>query len=48
MLVSIATSVRHGFLGNTTTDLAELLGRPLADPLIVAADTASAMRPASW
>jgi NAD(P)H dehydrogenase (quinone) len=48
MLVSIATSVRHGFLSNTTTDLAELLGRPLADPLIVAADTASAMRPASW
>jgi NAD(P)H dehydrogenase (quinone) len=48
MLVSIATSVRHGFLSNTTADLAELLGRPLADPLIVAADTASAMRPASW
>lgn len=47
MLVSIATSVRHGFLSNTTTDLAELLGRQLADPLIVAADTASAMRPTS-
>jgi hypothetical protein len=29
--------VRHGFLGNTTTDLAGLLGRPLADPLAVAA-----------
>ncbi|AZS84547.1 NmrA family transcriptional regulator [Streptomyces griseoviridis] len=44
MLVSIATSVRHGFLGATSPDLARLLGRPLTDPLAVATDTAAAMR----
>ena len=47
MLVSIASSVRHGFLGGTTTDLGELLGRPATSPLDVAAATASAMRPAA-
>jgi NAD(P)H dehydrogenase (quinone) len=47
MLVSIASGVRHGFLDGTTTDLAGLLGRPLADPLAVAALTAPAMRPAA-
>ncbi|GGM54040.1 NAD(P)-dependent oxidoreductase [Micromonospora sonchi] len=45
MLASIATSVRHGFLNNTSPDLVRLLGRPLTDPLTVAADTAAAMRP---
>lgn len=45
MLASIASSVRHGFLSNTSPDLVQLLGRPLTDPLTVAADTAAAMRP---
>lgn len=44
MLISIATSVRHGFLGNITPDLTGLLGRPLTAPLTIAADTAAAMR----
>ncbi|MCB5169454.1 NAD(P)H-binding protein [Streptomyces bambusae] len=45
MLASIATSVRHGFLGTMSPELARLLGRPLSDPLTVAASTAAAMRP---
>ncbi|MER7491680.1 NAD(P)H-binding protein [Streptomyces pharetrae] len=45
MLASIATSVRHGFLSTTSPDLAQLLGRPLTDPLTVATDTSAAMRP---
>jgi NAD(P)H dehydrogenase (quinone) len=45
MLTSIATGVRHGFLGATGPDLAQLLGRPLTDPLAVAAEAAAAMRP---
>ncbi|MGQ4619067.1 NAD(P)H-binding protein [Nocardia sp. R7R-8] len=45
MLASIATGVRHGFLDNTNPDLARLLGRPLTDPLTVAASTADTMRP---
>lgn len=45
MLVSIATGVRHGFLAETGPDLVHLLGRPLTDPLSVAARTAAAMRP---
>ncbi|WP_433125339.1 NAD(P)H-binding protein [Micromonospora sp. CA-240977] len=45
MLVSIATGVRHGFLDNTSPDLARLLDRPLTDPLPVAADATAAMRP---
>ncbi|WP_217240980.1 NmrA family transcriptional regulator [Streptomyces sp. AC555_RSS877] len=45
MLASIATSVRHGFLSNSSRDLVKLLDRPLADALAVAADTAAAMRP---
>lgn len=45
MLASIATGVRHGFLSSTGPDLAQLLGRPLTDPLTVATDTAAAMRP---
>lgn len=48
MLVSIATSVRHGLLGNSSPDLDRLLDRPHADPLAVAADTAAAMRPAAF
>lgn len=46
MLVSIATSVRHGFLSSTGPDLALLLGRPLTDALTVAARTTAAMRQA--
>jgi NAD(P)H dehydrogenase (quinone) len=45
LLSSIATGVRHGFLGDTSTDLVRLLGRPLTDPLTVAAETAAALRP---
>ncbi|WP_439678316.1 NAD(P)H-binding protein [Embleya sp. MST-111070] len=45
MLVSIASGIRHGFLGDTTPDLVQLLGRPLTDPLTVATDIAAAMRP---
>jgi NAD(P)H dehydrogenase (quinone) len=45
MLVSIATAVRHGFLGETASDLRDLLGRPVGDPLATAAAAASAARP---
>ncbi|GAA4699779.1 NAD(P)H-binding protein [Nocardioides conyzicola] len=45
MLASIATNVRHGYLSNSSPDLAQLLDRPLTDALAVAADTAAAMRP---
>ncbi|MFI2415155.1 NAD(P)H-binding protein [Streptomyces sp. NPDC018947] len=45
MLASIATSIRHGFLSNSSPDLVGLLDRPLTDALAVAADTAAAMRP---
>ncbi|VTR75998.1 NAD(P)H-binding protein [Cellulomonas hominis] len=45
MLASIATSVRHGFLDGTGPDLRDLLQRPTADPLAVAAGTAAALRP---
>jgi NAD(P)H dehydrogenase (quinone) len=45
MLASIATSVRHGFLGNSSPDLVRLLDRPLTNALAVAADTAAATRP---
>jgi NAD(P)H dehydrogenase (quinone) len=44
MLASIATGVRHGFLHHTGPDLVHLLGRPLTDPLTVAADVTAAMR----
>jgi len=44
MLASIATSVRHGILSNSSPDLVGLLDRPLTDALAVAADTAAAMR----
>lgn len=45
MLVSIATAVRHGFLDGVSPDLAELLGRPVSDPLATAVAAAAAMRP---
>lgn len=45
MLASIATSIRHGFLDGTGPDLADILGRPVGDPLATAAAAASAMRP---
>ncbi|MFT2693479.1 NAD-dependent epimerase/dehydratase family protein [Clavibacter zhangzhiyongii] len=45
MLVSIHTAVRHGFLAETSGDLATLLGREPADAVQVAADVASAGRP---
>ncbi len=47
MLASIATAVRHGFLDGTGPDLAAILGRPVHDPLTVAAATASAAAPAA-
>jgi NAD(P)H dehydrogenase (quinone) len=47
MLASIATSIRHGFLSNTSPDLHSLLGRPPIDPLTVAADSAASLRPAA-
>ncbi|CAM5580092.1 NAD(P)H-binding protein [Streptomyces griseomycini] len=45
MLASIATGVRHGFLGGTAPDLTGLLGRPARDPLATAVAAASATRP---
>ncbi|WP_307534193.1 NAD(P)H-binding protein [Streptomyces sp. V3I8] len=45
MLVSIASAVRHGFLDGTAPDLADLLGRPVRDPLASAATAAAAARP---
>lgn len=45
MLASIASNVRHGFLDGTSPHLLDLLGRPLTDPLTVAAETARALRP---
>ncbi|MFD4529674.1 NAD(P)H-binding protein [Streptomyces sp. NPDC058470] len=45
MLASIATGIRHGFLGGTATDLPDLLDRPARDPLAVAVAAASATRP---
>ncbi|MEV0897620.1 hypothetical protein [Actinoplanes sp. NPDC049802] len=45
MLTSIASSIRHGFLGNTGPDLSRLLDRPLADPLAIAATATAATRP---
>jgi NAD(P)H dehydrogenase (quinone) len=46
MLASIASAVRHGFLGATHTDLPDLLGRPAQDSLQAAADTARRAREA--
>ncbi|TDC26266.1 NmrA family transcriptional regulator [Streptomyces sp. 8K308] len=46
MLASIATSVRHRFLDGTCSDLVDILGRPLRDPLTTAAAAAAATRPA--
>ncbi len=45
MLASIATGIRHGFLGGTASDLTDLLGRPARDPLATAVAAASATRP---
>jgi NAD(P)H dehydrogenase (quinone) len=45
LLASIATTVRHGFLGGTTHDLARLLDRPTVDALSVAVSAAAATRP---
>ncbi|WP_017581524.1 NAD(P)H-binding protein [Nocardiopsis valliformis] len=47
MLASIASGIRHGFLGGTGPELRDLLGRPVTDPLTVAAEAASALRPAA-
>lgn len=47
MLASIATSIRHGMLGNASPDLTALLGRVLQDPASVAADSAASLRPSS-
>jgi len=40
MLASIATSIRHGILGDPHPDLEALLGRPATDPVGVAAASA--------
>jgi NAD(P)H dehydrogenase (quinone) len=45
MLVSIATGIRHGFLDGTGPHLADILGRPVSDPLARAVAAASATRP---
>lgn len=45
MLASIATGIRHGFLGGTSPDLTGLLGRAARDPLATAVAAASAARP---
>ncbi|MFI7552789.1 NAD(P)H-binding protein [Micromonospora sediminimaris] len=45
MLASIATSVRHGFLDNTSPDLGQLLDRPPIAPLAVAASATAATQP---
>lgn len=45
MLASIASSVRHGFLADTTDDLEGLLGRPAGSSVDVAARSASLNRP---
>jgi len=45
MLLSIASSVRHGFLSGSSDDLTRLLDRPPADALAVAVGAASAGRP---
>lgn len=47
MLASIASSVRHGMLTGTGTDLRGLLGRRPGSALTVAATTAAAGRPTS-
>lgn len=46
MLASIATGIRHGFLKGSGPDLADLLARPVRDPLRPAVAAASAARPA--
>ena len=45
MLLSIASSVRHGFLSGSSDDLTRLLDRSPADALTVAVGAASAGRP---
>jgi len=45
MLSSIATSVRHGFLNASKSDLPRLLRRPALDSLTVASDTIASSRP---
>lgn len=45
MLMSIHTSVRHGFLANTSNDLTHLLGREPSDGLAVAVEAARASAP---
>ncbi|MEV6234414.1 NAD(P)H-binding protein [Saccharopolyspora shandongensis] len=45
MLASIATGIRHGFLAGAGPDLADILGRPVGDPLATAVAVASATRP---
>lgn len=45
MLISIATGIRHGFLDGISPDLADILGRPVSDPLATAVASAAATRP---
>ncbi|WP_418907045.1 NAD(P)H-binding protein [Glutamicibacter endophyticus] len=44
MLASIASSIRHGLLHNSSTDLERLLGRPATNSLAIAARTANTSR----
>lgn len=44
MLLSIASSLRHGMLESYSGDLEEILGRPSVDVLKVASDTVASMR----
>jgi NAD(P)H dehydrogenase (quinone) len=46
MLASIASGILHGFLDGARPDLADLLGRPVRDPLAAAVAAASTARPA--
>ncbi|WP_436788052.1 NAD(P)H-binding protein [Yinghuangia sp. YIM S10712] len=50
MLASIATGIRHGFLDGACPDLADLLGRPVRDPLptAVAAAFATRLEAGAW
>jgi NAD(P)H dehydrogenase (quinone) len=41
MLLSIATSIRHGFMADRSPDLEQLLGRPITDPLAIATEVLS-------
>ncbi|WP_309082282.1 NAD(P)H-binding protein [Zhihengliuella sp.] len=45
LLASIATAVRHGFLNGASSDLRNLLGRPLTDAVVIAGRAAAVSVP---